>query len=87
MEEEAADGETQEVFDKGAGVFAETFDNSVVLDACDDGKVERDEGENGLENGIAKPQGAESRQNENNGEGDEENVIFSHGKMGWAISD
>ena len=55
MEEEAADGDTQEVFDKGAGVFAETFDNSVVLDACDDGKVERDEGENGLENGIAKP--------------------------------
>ena len=41
----------------------------------------------GLENGIAKPQGAESRQNENNGEGDEENVIFSHGEMGWAISD
>ena len=55
MEEEAADGEAQEVFDKGAGVFAETFDNSVVLDACDDGKVERDEGEDGLENGIVKP--------------------------------
>ncbi len=44
VEEEAADGETEEILDKGAWVFVETFDHHVVLQSCNHRKIKRQEG-------------------------------------------
>ena len=44
VKEQAADGETQEVFDKGTRVFVEAFHHDIVLQTCDHSEVERQEG-------------------------------------------
>ena len=59
MEEKSADSKSEEVFDKGARVFVEAFDHSIVLYACDNGKRERDEWHDGLEHALEEPYSAE----------------------------
>ena len=70
MEEEAADGEAEEVFDKGSRVFVEALDHDVVLQTGDHGKVEWQEGKDGLEDAFGEPKGAEGCQHEDDGDND-----------------
>ena len=78
VKEEGADSESEEVLDKGARVFIETFDHGIVLQSGDDGKVERDERHNGLEHALGEPEGAEGGQDEHDGQKDEGDVVFFH---------
>ena len=79
VEEEGADGEPEEVFDEGTGVFVETFHYGVVLQAGDEGEIERYEGEDGLEDALCEPEGAEGGQDHDDGHEGEGDVVFSHG--------
>ena len=78
VKEEGADSESEEVLDKGARVFIETFDHGIVLQSGDDGKVERDERHNGLEHALCEPQCAESSHNQDNGQQNEGYVVLFH---------
>ena len=79
MEEEGADGEPEEVFDEGARVFVEALDYGVVHQSGDCCKIQRDEGHDGLEDSLCKPEGAKGGQHQHYGEDDEGDVVSFHG--------
>ena len=64
VQEETAHGDSQEVLYKGTRVFVEAFHYYIVLNAGDDGEVERQEGQDGLIVLRAKPQRAKRGQHQ-----------------------
>ena len=78
VQKECADGDPEEVLDEVARVFVKALYHCIVLQAGDYGKVKRDERHNGLEHALGEPEGAESGQDEHDGQKDEGDVVFFH---------
>lgn len=55
VKEESANGNAEEILDKGTGTFVQAFDNDIVQKADDDSEIEWQEWEYGLEMTAGKP--------------------------------